>query len=172
MRFILIALLSFSALAQDGIRVEARLGLVGNGVQSHGNGVAIGKHQILTVYHVVEGKGREVFVEVEGDWLKCSVVRIDVKNDLALLQCKSDLVPVEIVSLPKFVVSGGSRAEKPTDTEATLKAIYLNRPDSDNGISGSPVLAEGKLIGIVTCRGKDNSFVEVVPANIIAEFVK
>ncbi len=166
MRFILAFFLSFSAFSYEALSIK---GFEGEGVQeksARGRGVAISKTHVLTVLHVVSGDDnvtpRRVAVEVDGKWVEGKVVGFDASNDLALLSFECKLGPiVEPLDMPKLETVGNKALLPSKHMLTAILAFYATPEDlgaesgvEAHGLSGSPVIIEGKLIGLVSAAGQ------------------
>ncbi len=170
MRFILAFLLSFSALGADVVlsvqgyeQPNPTVELIG-----HGRGVAVSKRHVLTARHVIttsdELNFRTPRVLVDGKWEVGKVVGHDSQNDLALIELDHDcLKPVDILTIPELEVQGSPGISEQRHRKTTIMAFKtyvqdireLNEPHEAGGLSGSPMLADGQLIGIVSSAGRD-----------------
>jgi formylglycine-generating enzyme required for sulfatase activity len=139
-----------------------------------GTAYAIGTHAFLTAYHVVEGvKPEQVYL---GSPLFDPRQRIqDIKphpnRDVALLlldpAVSAPINPLEpsdeTLAQGKHVVSSGFTAESqslnliPTTITAYEGAAtqFVAKPHIANGMSGGPVLLNGKLAGLLVARDTD-----------------
>jgi hypothetical protein len=129
--------------------------------EEYGCGVFVSKHRVLTCFHIV-AEGTKFFIKPtpKADWIEVKLIDTDEKNDLAMLRCEAEGEPVEIVSMPDLVISGSAKREDVHDTPVTTNnaVLYVGPYDPKDakgekvkmcGQSGSPILAEGRMIGIV-----------------------
>lgn len=163
MRFILTLLLSFSALGAD-VALSVRTCKTGQeGQYGHGRSVAVSKDTVLTMHHVVvenaeKGTFENAWVEVGKDWIAADVVASDPEHDLALLRLRDykKLKPVPLLDIPKIEIHGNVKTLPSTVTlgdidsfVTTAEALGLINIGDGSGLSGSPAIVEGRLIGIV-----------------------
>lgn len=163
--------------AGEALRIQARGVTIGNG-----NGVAVGKHSIITCAHILFGedqKQRPAFVEIQGAYRAAEVVRLDAAEDLALLRVKEDLKAEELIDLPDLIVTGargeigpkGAQQSEVTSRQCELLSFFAKAANVGQGISGSPAFFDGKLAGIVKGTDLSESGVSMIPANRIREFL-
>lgn len=177
MRLILSFLLSFSALGADvALSVQGYESPTPNvELISHGRGVAVSKRHVLTARHVITNSTETNFrtprVLVNGKWIIGKVAGHDQKNDLALIELPEDcLKPVDILTIPELEVQGSPGLSEQKHRKTTIQAFKtyvdeikdLSNPSDAGGLSGSPMLADGQLIGIVSSAGRDESGVFIV----------
>lgn len=163
MRFILTLLLSFSALGAD-IALGVRTCKPGeDGRYGHGRSVAVSKDCVLTMYHVVvddpvKQSFENAWVEVDGKWIEADVIASDPEHDLALLRLRdyTKLKAVSLLDVPKIELHGNVKTLPATislgDIDSfitTAESLGLKEIDSGSGLSGSPAIVEGRLIGMV-----------------------
>lgn len=160
-------LLTFSCFAQTGVQVRAEHQNISPidkrpvTTTEYGCGVFVSKKCVLTCFHIVS-EGTKFFVKpsVKADWVEVQLTDTDEKNDLAMLRCEVDGDPVEILSIPQLTISGSAKREEIHDTPVTVNNAVLyvgpyDPKDAKNekikmcGQSGSPIFAEGRMIGIV-----------------------
>ena len=171
---VLLALCAGAA-AGDALKIES----VSNDVTAHGNGVAVGDGLVLTCAHVVDSGS--VFVVIDGKRKPAKVVKRDETADLALLAVAGKLKPATFISLPDVQLVGKLTEIKNQKAETTaietvgqiLEVLIHIGADARQGISGSPILAEGRLIGIVKSVGakQHEGCVVCVPVNVIESFL-
>lgn len=135
--------------------------------------VTIGKHELLTAAHVVNGG--VVTVEVDGDWKAAKVIKIDIMVDLALLETDATLKRHYKVADDKALrLYAGARGGEIEDAAVTMKAILVNHEAAD-GNSGAPVMdGDGKIAAIVSGHEKADkpTWLWCIPANVIRDFLK
>ena len=177
MRFILTLILSFSTLGAD-VALSVRgheqpspnLELMG-----HGRGVAVSKKHVLTARHVLttsdESNFRTPQVMVKGKWMSGKVVGHDSHNDIALIELPEDcLKPVDVLRIPELEVQGSPGLADPKHRKVTIQAFKtyveevkdLALPQDAGGLSGSPMMADDHLIGIVSSAGRDSGGIFIV----------
>jgi predicted transcriptional regulator len=117
-------------------------------VTCHGNAFAVAKNQIVTCAHVI-GPGATHRAQISGKWYAATVVRRDDDNDICLLRVDGvELTPVEFAPPAQAVTIGAERNLDLKEHEVEIVGGKLKSSYSV-GISGSPVLSDGKLIGMV-----------------------
>ncbi len=120
-------------------------------VESWGSGCYLTKHLVLTCYHVL-AEGTSHYVKTpKGGWIVGRSFAFDKENDLALLYTDEEGEPVELASIPPLSISGSQKNEPTKDHKAELNNAII-KADVDCGSSGSPVLADGRLIGMVKMK--------------------
>lgn len=172
MKTILILCLLTSSAFASGVRIKAEVDVGPTIIASHGSGCFIAKNRIVTAWHVID-EGGNIFVEVDGNWLRCKVLKHDQKLDLALLECKGE--SKDVVRLSKserLTISASDEGEPITDKEAVSLAGTV-KADTKGGNSGGPVLnSKGELVGIILARSKDETQGIFVSAETVREFIK
>lgn len=178
MRFILIAFLLSSALFAGDHSLRVR------GVErpsetvelsSHGRGIAVSKRHCLTARHVLTNTSETNFrtpeVMVDGKWIAGKVAGHDAANDLALIELPEDVLkPVDLLSIPELHVHGSPGLQESRIRPTTIQAFKtyvkeikdLDAPQDAGGLSGSPLLADGHLIGIVSSAGRDQDGIFII----------
>ena len=177
MRFILAFILSFSALGADVVlsvrgheQPSPNIELMG-----HGRGVAVSKRHVLTARHVVttsdESNFRTPQVLVNGKWMSGKIAGHDSQNDLALIELPEDcLKPVDVLLIPELEIQGSPGLAEPKHRKTKIMAFKtyvdevrdLGQPGEAGGLSGSPLLADDRLIGIVSSAGRDHGGVFII----------
>lgn len=114
-----------------------------------GSAAAIDKHELLTCAHVVES-GRVVEIEVDGEWHKCKVVKVDPENDLALLKADIELPKrLKLAKPDKLTAQGHPMGKSLAKVDGTIREFFSTL-DVAPGMSGGPVTNDkGELCGIV-----------------------
>lgn len=132
-----------------------------------GRGVAIDKNLIMSARHIVTGyKGNPLlsYAKIGEEWVALEEVVSDEKNDLVILKSPKELKSiVEVLSIPKIEAIGSPGMNKAKPRNATLEQfkIYIDEVKElpnvkfAHGLSGSAILAEGRLIGIISEGDKD-----------------
>lgn len=151
----------------------------------HGNGVAVSKNEILTCAHVLRdegGKYRDAWVKIEGVFVPAEIIKKDKKLDLCVLRINATLKPSEFISVPTLWISGmlaraeeGKMVSRNISQSTQLTEITIKVGDNAQiGISGSPVFAEGRFVGIIKNIGiKESAGLGfVIPANVIEDFLR
>lgn len=156
-------------------------------VQTIGSGFAVGKHRILTNYHVI-ADSEDIYITSDdnGEGEFATLVAMDTQNDLALLEVQQDLEPLRLCaadpeigtsvaaignpfgmidSLSVGVVSGTDRNlgdDKPGKLIQTDASI-------NPGSSGGPLLDvnNGCVIGMNTASLPSTGIGFAVPVNPI-----
>lgn len=161
-----LSLYGVSAWCADGLQVKAegkrpfkdtKAGMI----TQYGSGVYVTDHLILTCFHCVEN-GVDFFYKTKGGkWKAGKLYAWDKDNDLALVYTDEVGKPAEIVKIPALTISGSAGDRPVTNTAASLNnaTLYVGPYDESKnekeestklcGSSGSPIFAEGRLIGIV-----------------------
>lgn len=145
----------------------------------------------VTNAHVVD-ENKSVFVKIQGEELKCSVLQVDNNNDLALIKIldvsKSNIEALPISMSPKVgmkVYSAGYpkmgvMGESMKVTEGVISSLsFLNDPSKfqiscpiTNGNSGGALLDQnGNLVGITQGGYRPDMATENVNAAVKALFV-
>jgi serine protease Do len=168
---------------------------------SLGSAVYIGHGRIVTAAHVVAGAEVVSLKSSDGRVSSATVVAIDEKTDLAILQTDMRLLPADLscaavpVGTPivaignplgqEFVSAYGriAGAARPIDGG---RLMYVTDMTTVMGQSGSGVFADGKVIGIVSAvmlaplqiPGRDGVYVPslvgfgyVVPSTLVCEML-
>lgn len=177
MRLIWILLFFCASAAAQGLQVRADRVEGKETIHDWGSGVYVSKSHVLTCAHTLEGNDK-VFILVKDGWAQCKVIRLDKKNDLALLETRVNGDAVELANIPALAISGSPAKFPPElmkirETPAVLDCAYI-RAAVDVGDSGAPVMADGRLIGIVKKKVEmdDTTYAQIVGADVIAEFLK
>ena len=149
MRYLACILILCSSAFAETYKVQSSLRLSPEiTVTCHGNAFAVTKNTAVTCAHVVGGKA-ETRIQVKGAWLEAKILRKDEANDLCLLQVAEDVLePVEFAPAAVVITVGAQRNEEIKTHAVELKGGKL-KSDYTVGISGSPVFADGKLVGMV-----------------------
>lgn len=168
---------------------------------SLGSAVHIGNGRIITAAHVVSGAKVVSLKSSDGRISSATVVAIDEKTDLAILQTNMRLLPANLscaavpVGTPivaignplgqEFVSAYGRIAGKARPV-ATSRLVYVTDMTTVMGQSGSGVFADGKVVGIVSAvmlaplqvPGRDGVYVPslvgfgfVVPSSLVCEML-
>jgi S1-C subfamily serine protease len=132
----------------------------------HGSGVLISDSRVLTCYHNVRSYnhgGKNLLVHFGSMTYTAKIVKVDSTRDLALLSIPPQLIlPVEPGEVAKGdeVVIHGFPQRRYQEVAATVvgkashtrtgpdEVLIMDRPVK-GGMSGGPVLKNGKLVGIL-----------------------
>lgn len=136
-----------------------------------GNAFAVTKDTIVTCWHTVEGKTHHK-IKVQGKWIQATIIKRNIAEDLCLLKIdKAILEPVEFKS-SKIVTIGADMTNEIKNHAVEMKYGIL-KSNYNLGISGSPVLEDGKLIGMIITIDNDKGPTEskFVSSAIIKEFL-
>lgn len=178
---LLLALYGFSAYA-EAFQIRADRPdpdrLAQNGIiHSWGSAFYVGKYHLLTCWHTLKD-GEKIFVKVKDGWAQCDLVRADKDNDMALLVTKVPGEPIAFADIPVLTAEGAPHKFPPElmkirSTPADMDVSYI-RAGVDRGDSGGPVMADGRLIGMVLARVEmdDTVYAKIVGVMKIAEFLK
>ncbi len=144
----------------------------------YGKGVAVKKDVVLTALHIVESDNPLFFITpsvmFKGIWLGADIIGKDEENDLVLLKVKGAIYsPIELLSLPLIEIVGSPGREEVNRIKARAATIesfeskvdvIKNLPNYElaGGLSGSPAVCEGRLIGIVSKSGRRNKNVNLL----------
>lgn len=146
-------------------------------IHAWGSCFYVGKFHILTCAHTLEGS-QSIFVKTKDGWVECFKKRIDKDNDMALLETVAQGTPLEFADIPALSASGAPHDFPPEKmkirtTPADMDVAYV-RAAVEQGDSGGPVLADGRLIGMVLAQTKmdDTVYAKIVGVTKIAEFLK
>lgn len=166
-----------------------------------GSAVYIGNGRIVTAAHVVVGAKVVSLKSNDGRISSASVVAVDEKTDLAILQTNMRLLPADLscaavpVGTPIVAignplgqesVSAYGRIAGKARPVATSRLVYVTDMTTVMGQSGSGVFADGKVVGIVSAvmlaplrvPGRDGVYVPslvgfgfVVPSSLVCEML-
>ena len=148
---------------------------------THGHGVFISAHRILTVNHVMESDN--AFFESGGKWIACKVVRRDAKNDLCLLETEATAKTVAPLAKNTALATVQLHAQHVKVTAGPI-IIYSNEFSigTKDSPSGCPLFnRDGELCGLVTHgfkeidkHGKEGPIIgaHAVSIETILEFLK
>lgn len=166
-----------------------------------GSGVYIGRGRIVTAAHVVVGAKVVSLKSSDGRISSATVVAIDEKTDLAILQTDMRLLAADLSCTPVPVgtqivaignplgqefVSAYGRIAGAARTVATSRLVYVTDMTTVMGQSGSGVWADGKVVGIVSAvmlaplqvPGREGVYVPslvgfgyVVPSTLVCEMI-
>ena len=160
-----------------------------------GTAFAIGKEpsnggtDLITNYHVVEDMyengGREVSLERRDARYKATVIRVDTKNDLALLHSDEKfprLAPSTVVAKPgqPIVVIGAPLGLEDSVTAGVISAVRSSSADGpfvqfdapiNPGNSGGPVVnAQRQVVGVATAKARNAESIGIaVPIDIACQ---
>lgn len=150
--------LSADALSVKGVEYAGTSEVAG-----WGRGVAVGKRLVITARHVIldslDVNYRTPMVQVKDKWHEAKIVGEDKENDLVLLELPKEvkLESTEALELPPMQVLGDIGLNPSTRRNVTITSFIMDVEDlpvktaSDvGGLSGGPVVVEGRLIGIVS----------------------
>lgn len=117
--------------------------------------------------------GGEIYVEIDGDWIRAKVLKHDTKTDLALLQTKSDSKDVvKLAKADKWTISASNESE-PISVKSAENFGGTVTSKVKNGNSGGPLLnSRGELVGIVLARSLDEEAGYYVSADVVRAFLK
>lgn len=132
---------------------------------SKGTGFHIGGGRIITAAHVVNGARTVSLKSYDGRISSATVVKVDTKTEIAILQTNMRLLPAEIdcgtvpvgtaisaIGNPlgqEFITAFGRIAGAPRET-SHAKSVYVTDMTTVMGQSGAPVFADGRVIGVVS----------------------
>lgn len=132
---------------------------------SKGTGFYIGGGQIVTAAHVVDGARTVSIKSYDGRISSATVVKVDADADVAILQTNMRLLPAALdcgrvpVGEPimaignplglEFVMAFGRIAGVPR-VVSTSRSVYVTDMSTVMGMSGGPVFADGKVIGVTS----------------------
>lgn len=107
---------------------------------------------IVTAYHVVAYEGGCFCLDKNGQWIECDTIKIDIRRDLAFLKPRQPLKfkHFDKESGPVIYASVGGAPVKP------LYGLGSEYSGFGPGASGSPVVVNGKLVGVATGFREDN----------------
>lgn len=168
---VFILLISFSAYAISFTPEETYNSVVVVQTETGvGSGFSIKEHIVITNAHVV-GDNTAVMVNMyDGATVKGSVIKTDIKKDLALIQVEKAITPLNIstdnLSIGQEVYAIGAPKDMPyTMTKGIISATdrrvgqntYIQIDASVNpGNSGGPLIDEnGNVIGVITLKASD-----------------
>lgn len=161
----LLALYGFSATCADGLQIKAdgkkpfKDTNAGQIIQ-YGSGVYVTKHLILTCYHCIEDGVEFSYKLKDGKkWNAARLFAWNKEDDLALIQTEEEGNPVEFLNIPEMTISGsvGNQPVRQSSVFLNNAVLYVGPFDAKQkdastqlcGSSGSPILADGRLVGIV-----------------------
>ncbi len=154
--------------AYEALGIKNSKGEGAEEVAQFGRGSAVAKDLVLTCNHVVEDYPN-TFVKFGDEWVKGEVVARDKENDLALIRTPRKLNPVlEILDIPNVEINGNHKAEP--NKNALVPILYFvvdasefgfKEPADAPGISGSPAMVEGRLIGVVRAADQKMAMVQL-----------
>ncbi|MDX0007845.1 hypothetical protein GOB40_14000 [Sinorhizobium meliloti] len=132
---------------------------------SKGTGFHIGGGRIITAAHVVDGAHTVSLKSIDGRISSATVVKVDTKTELAILQTNMRLLPAEIdcgtvpVGTPisaignplgqEFITAFGRIAGAPREMPHA-RSVYVTDMTTVMGQSGGPVFADGRVVGVVS----------------------
>lgn len=130
-----------------------------------GTGFHIGGGRIITAAHVVDGAKTVSLKSIDGRISSATVVKVDTKTEIAILQTSMRLLPAEIdcgtvpvgtaisaIGNPlgqEFITAFGRIAGAPREMPHA-KSVYVTDMTTVMGQSGAPVFADGRVIGVVS----------------------
>ncbi|RVL37966.1 S1 family peptidase [Sinorhizobium meliloti] len=132
---------------------------------SKGTGFHIGGGRIITAAHVVDGAKTVSLKSIDGRISSATVVKVDTKTEIAILQTNMRLLPAEIdcgtvpvgtqisaIGNPlgqEFITAFGRIAGAPREMPHA-RSVYVTDMTTVMGQSGAPVFADGRVIGVVS----------------------
>lgn len=132
---------------------------------SKGTGFHIGGGRIITAAHVVNGAKTVSLKSYDGRISSATVVKVDTKTEIAILQTKMRLLSAELdcgtvpvgtaisaIGNPlgqEFITAFGRIAGSPREMPHA-KSVYVTDMTTVMGQSGGPVFAEGRVVGVVS----------------------
>lgn len=143
-------------------------------VTCHGNAFAVTNNRAVTCAHVLAADG-ENRIQVKGEWHAVEILRRDEANDLCLVRVAGVILkPVEFAAEPRVVVVVGAERNLDIKTHEVEMVGGKLKSAFSVGISGSPVFADGKLIGmIVTVDSADKpTRSHFVSSAVIRKFIE
>jgi S1-C subfamily serine protease len=168
---VLILLLLCLPCFAEGVRIKAERNLNNSLAVSYGTGVFIEKKKLLTAWHVLDSGG-EVYAEVDGNWLKCKVLKHNEELDLALLECKGEGHALKLAKADPLTVFGSDES-KPVTEKKVSGFSSMVKGAVKNGNSGGPVVnSKGELVGIVIARNPEGNKGVFVALDSIREFLE
>lgn len=143
-------------------------------VAGYGRGIAVGKRLVISARHVIldslDQNYRTPMVKVGEKWHEAQIVGADAVNDLVLLELPKDvkLEATEALQFPPMQVLGDIGLNPSTRRNVTIASFIMDVEDLPvktaqdvGGLSGGPVVVEGRLIGIVSRASASNGKVQV-----------
>jgi hypothetical protein len=149
-------------------------------IHAWGTGFYVSKYHVMTCAHTLD-KHEQVFIKIKNDWVQCRVVRLDKDEDMALLETTVEGESIEFANIPPLSVSGAPKKFPPElmklrTTAASMDVSYVRCDEVDQGDSGAPVMADGRLIGMVLAQAKmqndEGVYAKIAGVLKIAEFLK
>lgn len=155
-----------------GVRVKAEHRTETTARVSYGSGCFIEKNRVVTAWHVIDGGG-DIYVEIDGDWIRAKVIKHDAKTDLALLQTKAESKDVvKLVKAEQWTVSASDESQEISVKSAGNFGGTITSKVK-NGNSGGPLLnGKGELVGIVLARSLDEESGYYISADLVRAFLK
>lgn len=163
-----------SVLCMDALSVKGVEYAGTSEIAGHGRGIAVSKHLVITALHIImdslDVNYRTPMVNVAGKWHEAKIAAVDKENDLALLELPKEakLEIAEELELPPMQVLGDIGLNPSTRRDVKISSFIMDVADlpvktaSDvGGLSGGPVLCEGRLIGIVSRAAVSGGKVQV-----------
>lgn len=188
---ILLLSLPLSAAEVARLRYERMEGSVV--VTGHGTAFCVGEKQLLTAAHnILDSDGKPfqtITLELDGSWIKASVIRFDSSLDIALLKCEAEFKPLLLAKSDAgrgavLTLIGSKRGAALTSHSGQVlrpfdagTAKTRMRVEFNHGDSGAPVLQDGKVVGIAVAGDWKNGDIDTryclfMPLSAIQEFMK
>ncbi len=166
-----------------------------------GSAFHIGQGRIVTAAHVVVGAKVVSLKSSDGRVSSATVVAVDEKTDLAILQTNMRLLPAELSCAPAPVgtqivaignplgqefISAYGRIAGAARSVSTSRLVYVTDMTTVMGQSGGGVWADGRVIGVTSAvmvaplqvPGREGVFVPslvgfgyVVPSTLVCEMI-
>lgn len=178
---LILALCSQVLAGGDVLRIRASENLPDGAIQrGHSWCVAVGKHQVLTVYHFMpdaQGNHRQVEVRHDGAWLPAKLLKHDKEADLALFEVGAKLDPAQLWDENLTAVGAQALEESKTIlAKATRVSLSLPVPADGSGLCGAGVFCSGELYAIVSSQefhngGRVSGRFGAIPVGVIREFL-
>jgi hypothetical protein len=162
-------------------------------VTGHGTAFPIAERQLLTAAHnILDDHSRPhatIRVQIGGSWVPAKPIRWHVELDIALLSVEVAVTPLQLApgdpDEGELLEIVGSMKGTPVATYRGhvhkrwhgATARTLAKVPFDHGLSGAPVLQNGRVIGLAVCgipkdADLDHNYGLFLPTDIVRWFMK
>jgi hypothetical protein len=130
-----------------GMRIKAVRGEKGDTITQWGTCACVAKGVVVAASHTVD-RGN-LYVEVDEKWVPGTVIATSKGDDICLIAVDAAMEIVEMIELPRMIVSASSESRPVADYVAEFHGGELLYKEAAQGNSGAPVMVGSAMIGII-----------------------